>query len=98
VRPATVVALNALLVAGAMTVAAAAPRSGTVLVLTRPGWSAEATASVIVAAGGQFVTATGRDWAAVVRSDNPDFVGRLYAAGAMLVLDGQSLAGCMSER
>jgi hypothetical protein len=98
VRPATIVVLNTLLVAGAMTVAAAAPKSETVLVLTRPGWSAEATASVVVSAGGRFVNATGRDWAAVVRSDDPDFVSRLYAAGAMLVLDGQALSGCMSER
>jgi len=34
------------------------------------------------------------DYVTIARSDDADFVGRLYAAGALLVLDAEQAGGC----
>ena len=34
------------------------------------------------------------DYFTIARSDDADFVGRLYAAGALLVLDAEQAGGC----
>ena len=34
------------------------------------------------------------NYVTIARSDNADFVGRLYAAGALLVLDAEQAGGC----
>lgn len=48
---------------------------------------------IVAAAGGRIVEARGRT--VLARSDRPDFVRRLYRAGAPLVLDGRIAAGCL---
>lgn len=47
---------------------------------------------IIAAADGRVVEA--RSGALLARSDRPGFVGRLYRAGAPLVLEGRIAAGC----
>ena len=51
-----------------------------------------APAEVVAAAGGVLLKASGP--ILITRSDDPDFVQRLYAAGALLVLDVEDAGGC----
>ncbi len=58
------------------------------------GWLA-----VVVAALATIARANGRilasnDFVTIARSDDADFVVRLYAAGALLVLDAEQAGGC----
>jgi hypothetical protein len=53
---------------------------------------ASAGIEAVAASGGQLLRA-GR-LIVVARSDDPDFVRRLYAAGAILVLDAEDAGGC----
>src|SRR5437763_10684939 len=46
----------------------------------------------VVAAGGLLLKSNAV--LVIARSDDPDFVTRLYAAGAMLVLDAEGAGGC----
>jgi hypothetical protein len=63
--------------------------SGRALAVIGP---ASAGIAAVTAAGGQLLRA-GR-LIVVARSDDPDFVRRLYAAGALLVLDAEDAGGC----
>ena len=49
----------------------------------------------IRAAGGRVVER--RRGATLARSSHPDFVARLYAAGAPLVIEGRVAAGCLAK-
>jgi hypothetical protein len=92
------VLLNAALVVGAMALAALAPRAGRhVAVVVPPGSDPAAAMTAVAAAGGRLVAATGRDWIVVADGTGDDFVDRLYAAGAVLVMDPAGLFGCRSE-
>ena len=55
------------------------------------GPPAEALA-IIAKANGRILAAT--DYVTFARSDDPGFVARLYAAGALLVLDAEQAGGC----
>ena len=59
-----------------------------VAVFTVPGRAAETA----VAAGGSLEEFS--SMIAITRSDEPGFVGRLYGAGAFLVIDARVVAGC----
>jgi hypothetical protein len=48
--------------------------------------------NAVVAAGGSILRADGM--VVIARSDDPQFVRRLYAAGALLVLDAEDSGGC----
>ena len=48
--------------------------------------------AVIAKAGGRILTSN--DYVTIVRSDDTHFVARLYAAGALLVLDAEQAGGC----
>ncbi|WP_053081585.1 hypothetical protein [Methylobacterium aquaticum] len=71
----------------------AVPRSETVAVLGRPGGGTAEAAAIVVAAGGTLVR-TGAAGVVVARSPEAGFVGRLYGAGAWLVLDPIVAGGC----
>ena len=51
-------------------------------------------AQAFAAVGGQRPVLSGRRYVTIARSDEPDFVARLYAAGALLVLDAEQAGGC----
>lgn len=95
--PKLVVALNAALVLAGVAAAAAAPKTNTVLVVTWPDAVSRSAVAVIVEAGGQLVGATGRNWAMFARGNDPDFVDRLYAEGALVVLEGGMWSGCLNQ-
>jgi hypothetical protein len=55
------------------------------------GPQAEAIAAVVKAKGHILVS---YDYVTIARSEDAGFVGRLYAAGALLVLDADQAGGC----
>ena len=55
------------------------------------GPQAQAIAAVVKAKGHILAS---YDYVTIARSDDADFVGRLYAAGALLVLDAEQAGGC----
>lgn len=59
-----------------------------VAIFTAPGQAAQTA----VAAGGSLEEFS--SMVAITRSDDPQFVSRLYGAGAFLVIDARVLAGC----
>ena len=73
------------LVAG-LTFAAGPDRSIAII-----GSQAEAIAAVVKAKG-RILAAS--DYVTIARSEESGFVGRLYAAGALLVLDAEQAGGC----
>ncbi|MCJ2087714.1 hypothetical protein MKK88_17240 [Methylobacterium sp. E-005] len=72
----------------------AAPRSDTVALVGRAGSDTGAVVRLVAEAGGSILNVGGRPDIVIARSDNAGFVGRLYAAGARLVLDGGLAGGC----
>jgi hypothetical protein len=50
------------------------------------------TLAVIAKANGRILAAS--DYVTIARSEEPGFVARLYAAGALLVLDAEQAGGC----
>ena len=48
--------------------------------------------AVVAKANGRIVASN--DYFTITRSDDPGFVARLYAAGALLVLDAEQTGGC----
>jgi hypothetical protein len=77
-----------------VTVATAAPKDGRVIVLLAPWRGGAETLDVIGRAGGRLVAGSRFEWAAVADDGHTDFVAQLYAAGALLVLDGTMFTGC----
>ena len=72
-----------------------APRNGeTVAVLASPFAPPQTTSRLVAISGGTFedVALAGRIM--LTRSDDPGFVRRLYANGAVLVFNPRFLAGC----
>jgi hypothetical protein len=48
--------------------------------------------AAVTKANGRILAAN--DYVTIARSDETDFVARLYAAGALLVLDAEQAGGC----
>jgi hypothetical protein len=93
--PVTLFRLNVGLMALALCGLAVLPPPGakSVIVIPRP-FGPEA--AVIVAQAQGVLLKGGMAGALLARGDAPGFVGRLYAHGALLVLDGKALEGCAS--
>lgn len=72
----------------------AVPQADVVAVIGPPGGSAADAARIVAEAGGTLLNRGGRDDVFLARSDRAGFAGRLYAAGASLVLDGRLSEGC----
>jgi hypothetical protein len=66
-----------------------AARPGAAVAIFAPSRSAIAA---VVAAGGRILDAG--PYMVVARFEQPGFVGKLYAAGALLVLDAENSGGC----
>lgn len=88
--------LAANLVAAAVIVAAiAVVPTGSRVVVVAPPWSEpDRVVSIIADAGGTLVNGGRSQWLAVADSTSPEFVNRLFAAGALLILDGRLAAAC----
>lgn len=72
----------------------AAPRLDTVALVGRAGADTDEVVRIVAAAGGSILNVGGRPNVVIAHSDSAGFVGRLYAAGARLVLDGRLAGGC----
>lgn len=84
---------NAVLIATILTGAALVPHDPrSVLVVAWPGQLG--AANVIWRAHGSVLRAGSWAAAAIAKSDDPGFIHRLYAAGAVLVLNGGAARGC----
>lgn len=66
-----------------------APRAGEPVVVVAPF-----AIGVMARADGRLLAASRLDALVVADSENPDFVARLYKAGAWLVISGRLLTGC----
>jgi hypothetical protein len=85
-----------LLAALIVVVAIAAVPTGSRVVVVAPPWSKpDRVISIIADAGGTLVNGGRTSWLAVADSPSPDFVNRLFAAGALLILDGRLAAACL---
>lgn len=98
-RLATAAGLAFLLVASTTPLLAAADlpgaRRGTVAAVFPPGVERAAALAAVVEAGGLVLREGGWGTVIVVHSDEVGFAGRLRRAGAWLVLDPRSAAGCL---
>jgi hypothetical protein len=68
-----------------------------VAVIYAPWTSADQTMIRSAGAGARFVRFGGRDFIAVVIPEQPDYVERVLADSALLVMDPQVLAACLSS-
>ncbi|MEJ1158650.1 hypothetical protein [Prosthecomicrobium sp. N25] len=74
---------------------AVAPGEGRdVLVIAMPWADPAAALRAVAEAGGQIVGTGTRPFVILARSDEPGLVGRLYRAGAGLVLDARATGTC----
>jgi hypothetical protein len=71
------------------------PSAG-VAVIYAPWTTADQTMIRAVSAGARFVRFGGFDFIAVVMPEQPDYVERVLADSALLAVDPQVLAGCLS--
>jgi ABC-type nitrate/sulfonate/bicarbonate transport system substrate-binding protein len=75
------------------------PRDRTqVAAVFSPWTSGEHAIAQVARAGGLVVRRGVIDAIVVVRSDDPDLVDRLYAAGAWAVIDPAAWGGCLAAR
>jgi hypothetical protein len=70
------------------------PMSG-VAVVFAPWTTADQTFTRAVTAGARFVRFGAFDFIAIVKPDDPGYVGRVLSDQAILVVDPQVLAGCL---
>lgn len=68
---------------------------GTVAAVFAPGTGKAAALTAIAEAGGRVVRGGGWDSVLVLQSDEAGFARRLRRAGALLVVDPRSAAGCL---
>jgi hypothetical protein len=74
------------------------PRPGqNVLVISGIAGSPEHVMAVVAQAGGALVSVNAAGTTAVAAPQAADFIPRLYAAGAFIVLDAAAVGGCFSR-
>lgn len=72
------------------------PRAGDAVAVVAAPWQPESTVMKIVAAAdGRYVRNGFADWIVVASSDDPQFVERLYSAGAWVVADPAAAGACI---
>lgn len=91
-------ALTLALVAVAPLLVLAIPRGETVAVVGAPWMAAEGMMAIVAKADGSAVRAGAHANVLIAHSALPDFVGRLYGAGAWLVMDARLGLGCSNSR
>lgn len=82
--------------AAAIGLAYGAPRGETVAVLASSLRDPTGAYELVALAGGAIVGTSALPGLVLARSDDPAFVRRLYAAGALLVLDPHVTGGCFT--
>ena len=88
------IAVN-LIAALVVVLAIAAVPTGNRVVVVAPPWSPpERVIAIIANAGGTLVNGGRRPWLAIAEGSSPDFVNRLFAAGALFILNGRLAPAC----
>jgi len=89
------IGLFAIVAAAAVFVVGTWPRAGGELAVFAAPWSVEADAYRIVSrSGGDLVAGTSLSWAVVARSEDAEFVSKLYMNGALYVSNATLAAWC----
>ena len=70
------------------------PRAGEPVAVFAPFMSADGVAGLVAAAGGALLAVGGRADVVIATAQEPGFSARLYAAGALLVLDARAAPWC----
>lgn len=84
-----------LIAALVVVLAIAAVPTGSRVVVVAPPWSPpERVISIIANAGGTLVNGGRSPWLAVAEGSSPDFINRLFAAGALFILNGRLAPAC----
>lgn len=73
------------------------PRGDRLTVVVAPWSSPGHIMDVVKEAGGSLVESSALSWVVVSQGESSDFAQRLYSAGAIMVLDGSLLAGCLKR-
>ena len=81
---------------GLMLTVAAFPRGNTVLLIARPGTSEASMMRIVGDAGANLIARGHLPWIGVVQSDEPGLARRLFASGALLVVNQSLAVGCQS--
>ena len=74
---------------------ALSPRDGEAVAVIATPWSGLSAPMIVAAADGRLLDAAANHLVAVGIDASSDFASRLYAAGALLVLDARTAAFCL---
>jgi len=74
---------------------AVTPKADAPLAILAWPWQTGAALATAAAAGGTLIAGSASGTVAIVRPGGADFVTRLYAAGATLVLDASAVQACL---
>lgn len=96
-RGAAIIAFNVVAVLAVFTAIAAVPTGSRVVVVAPPWHPPERVLAIVAEAGGTLVNGGRASWLTVAEGSSPDFVNRLFKAGAMFILDGKLAAACIKE-
>ena len=77
---------------------ALSPRDGEAVAVIAAPWSGASAPQIIAAADGRLLDAAANHLVAIGIDASPGFAPRLYAAGALLVLDARAAAFCLRRR
>lgn len=91
---ASLLALNGLGILGAVAGVAMAPTGTRMVVIASPWSEPGRVMQIVAAAGGALVDGGARDWIVLAEGADRGFAARLFAAGALVVLDGRLGKSC----
>jgi hypothetical protein len=73
---------------------ALSPRDGEAVAVLAMPWPGASASATVAAADGRLLDLAGNQLLAIAIGGSPDFIARLYAAGALLVIDARAAALC----
>jgi hypothetical protein len=78
-------------------VLALSPRDGEAVAVFAAPWTGAGAPLIVAAADGRLLDATANHLLAIAIDPSPGFAARLYAAGAVLVIDAEAAALCLGR-
>ncbi|HEY7386425.1 MAG TPA: hypothetical protein VH743_22410 [Beijerinckiaceae bacterium] len=73
---------------------ALSPRDGEAVAVLAMPWPGASASATVAAADGRLLDLVANQLLAIAVDDSPEFVSRLYGAGALLVIDARAAAFC----
>jgi len=74
---------------------ALAPKHDAPVAIVASPWQPGAAVRIASITGGTLIDASAGGTVAIIRSEDPDIIDRLYKAGALLVLDATPVQACL---